>query len=135
MKRLLFVLFAAALVVPAAFAKGPSTASISGPGLGKTITLAGMGDASDLTQNTGFFPAVFGQSPDPMLPGKPTGKLGNLGGALTVQSNSLLSVCQPDALKTALVAAQAWAKTYTNKSNLACGAPKTCSGTQNTVCQ
>jgi hypothetical protein len=76
MKRLLFVLFAAALVVPAAFAKGPSEASISGPGLGKTITLAGMSDASDLTQNTGYFPAVFGQSPDPMLPGKPAGRLG-----------------------------------------------------------
>ena len=76
MKRLLFVLFTAALVVPAAFAKGPSEASISGPGLDKTITLAGMGDSSDLTQDAGFFPAVFGQSPDPMLPGKPAGKLG-----------------------------------------------------------
>ena len=76
MKRLLFVLFAAAFLAPAAFAKGPSEASISGPGLDKTIVLAGMGDSSDLTQDTGFFPAVFGQSPDPMLPGKPSGELG-----------------------------------------------------------
>jgi hypothetical protein len=76
MKRLLFVLFAAAFLAPAAFAKGPSEASISGPGLDKTIVLAGMGDSSDLTQDTGFFPAVFGQSPNPMLPGKPSGELG-----------------------------------------------------------
>jgi len=76
MKRLLFVLFAAALLAPAAFAKGPSTASITGPGLGKTIRLAGMSDASDLTQNTGYFPAVFAQSPDPMLRSKPAGRLG-----------------------------------------------------------
>jgi hypothetical protein len=76
MKRLLFVLVVAAVLAPAALAKGPSSASISGPGLGKTITLKGMGDASDLTQNAGFFPAAFGQSPDPMLPGRPAGKLG-----------------------------------------------------------
>ena len=76
MKRLLFVLFAAAFLAPAAFAKGPSEASISGPGLDKTIVLAGIGDSSDLTQDTGFFPAVFGQSPDPMLPGRPSGELG-----------------------------------------------------------
>jgi hypothetical protein len=73
---------AAGLVLPAtAAAKGPSAAAISGPGLGKTIKIGGSGESSgtplgDLTMQAGFFPAAFGQSPDPMLPGKPAGKLG-----------------------------------------------------------
>jgi hypothetical protein len=76
MKRLLFVLCAAALLAPAALAKGPSEASITGPGLSKPITFKGMDDASKLTEYTGVFPAAFGQSPDPMLKGRPAGKLG-----------------------------------------------------------
>jgi hypothetical protein len=76
MKRFLFVLFAAALLAPAALAKGPSEASITGPGLNKTITFKGMGDSSKLTEYAGFFPSAFGQSPDPMLQGRPAGKLG-----------------------------------------------------------
>ena len=76
MKRLLFVLCAAALLAPAALAKGPSEASITGPGLSKPITFNGMDDASRLTEYTGVFPAVFGQSPDPMLKGRPAGSLG-----------------------------------------------------------
>ena len=76
MKRLLFVLCAAALLAPAALAKGPSEASITGPGLSKAITFKGMDDASKLTEYTGVFPAAFGQSPDPMLKGRPTGRLG-----------------------------------------------------------
>jgi hypothetical protein len=76
MKRLLFVLFAAALLAPTALAKGPSEASITGPGLSKPISFKGMGDASKLTEYAGVFPAAFGQSPDPMLKGRPTGKLG-----------------------------------------------------------
>lgn len=76
MRRLLFVLFCAALLVPAALAKGPSEASITGPGLSKTISFKGMGDASKLTEYAGVFPAAFGQSPDPMLKGRPAGKLG-----------------------------------------------------------
>ena len=76
MKRFLFVLIAAALLAPAALAKGPSEASITGPGLSKAITFKGMDDASRLTEYTGVFPAVFGQSPDPMLKGRPAGKLG-----------------------------------------------------------
>jgi len=75
MKRLLFVL-CAALLAPAALAKGPSEASITGPGLSKAITFKGMDDASKLTEYTGVFPAAFGQSPDPMLKGRPAGKLG-----------------------------------------------------------
>jgi hypothetical protein len=76
MKRLLFVLCAAALLAPAALAKGPSEASITGPGLSKAITFKGMDDASRLTEYAGVFPAVFGQTPSPMLKGRPAGKLG-----------------------------------------------------------
>jgi hypothetical protein len=76
MKRLLFALCAAALLTPAALAKGPSEASIAGPGLSKTITFKGMDDASRLTEYAGVFPAVFGQTPSPMLKGRPAGKLG-----------------------------------------------------------
>jgi len=76
MKRLLFVLCAAALLAPAAVAKGPSEATITGPGLSRAITFKGMDDASKLTEFTGVFPSAFGQSPDPMLKGRPTGKLG-----------------------------------------------------------
>jgi hypothetical protein len=76
MKRLLFVLCAAALLAPAALGKGPSEASITGPGLSKPITFKGMDDASKLTEYTGVFPAAFGQSPDPMLKGRPAGRLG-----------------------------------------------------------
>ena len=76
MKRLVFVVCAAALFVPAALAKGPSEASITGPGLSKAITFKGMDDASRLTEYAGVFPAVFGQTPSPMLRGRPAGKLG-----------------------------------------------------------
>jgi hypothetical protein len=76
MKRLFFLL-ALALVLPAAaLAKGPSEATITGPGLDKAITLKGMDDSSRLTEYAGFFPAAFGQQPNPMLSGRPTGKLG-----------------------------------------------------------
>jgi hypothetical protein len=76
MKRLVFVVCAAALFVPAALAKGPSEASITGPGLSRAITFKGMDDASRLTEYAGVFPAVFGQTPSPMLEGRPAGKLG-----------------------------------------------------------
>jgi LPXTG-motif cell wall-anchored protein len=76
MKRLLFVLAAAALLAPAALAKGPSAASITGPGLSEALSFGGMDDSSRLTEYAGFFPAVFGQSPSPMLSARPVGKLG-----------------------------------------------------------
>jgi hypothetical protein len=60
---------------------------------------------------------------------KPTGKLANLSGNLTVQSNGALVTCQPDALKAAL-AAGGWAHTYSQSGNLACS--KSCVGA---VCQ
>ena len=81
MKRLLFLLAIAALALPAAaLAKGPSEASITGPGLGKAITIVGAEEEGSplmsFAEQTGFFPAAFGQQPDPMLPGKPKGALG-----------------------------------------------------------
>jgi hypothetical protein len=71
----------AALVLPAAAsAKGPTEGSISGPGFSKVVKVlydGGGGSAGDnLTQESGFFPAAFGQSPDPMLHRKPAGPLG-----------------------------------------------------------
>jgi hypothetical protein len=75
MKRLLFALAAAALVAPAALAKGPSQATVTGPGLDEAIAFKGLGDSSSLTEQAGFFPAVFGQTPSPMIK-RPAGKLG-----------------------------------------------------------
>ena len=80
--RLVLVLRAAALVLPAAAAaKGPGEASITGPGLGKALKIAGNGESmqtqlGQITDLAGFFPAAFGQSPDPMLKQAPTGDLG-----------------------------------------------------------
>jgi hypothetical protein len=69
------------LLPAAAAAKGPSAASISGGPLAKTIRISGNGETDQtplgrLTMEAGFFPAAFGQSPDPMLPTRPKGKLG-----------------------------------------------------------
>jgi hypothetical protein len=81
MKRLLFLLAVAALALPAAaLAKGPSEASITGPGLSKAIVIAGAEAEGtpimDLADATGFFPAAFGQEPDPMTSARPKGNLG-----------------------------------------------------------
>lgn len=80
MKRFLLVLVAALALPAAAAAKGPDRASISGRGL-ETITLAGNGESmqnglGELTAHAGFFPAVFQESPDPMLDSAPTKSLG-----------------------------------------------------------
>jgi hypothetical protein len=81
MKRMFVLLAIAALAVPAtAAAKGPSGASIDGPGTGGGINLSGSLEAGtdfgDFTTWTGFFPAVFRQTPDPMLDARPEGDLG-----------------------------------------------------------
>ena len=82
MKRALLILALAALALPAtALGKGPSEAVINGPGSGGGgITLTGC-CANDtptmmLAERAGFFPAVFTQTPDPMLDARPTGDLG-----------------------------------------------------------
>lgn len=81
------VLFAAVLTVflmaaATAVAKGPTAARITGPGLSGPLLLNGFGESGDgspmavLTMDGGFFPATFGESPDPMLPGRPRVELG-----------------------------------------------------------
>jgi hypothetical protein len=82
MKRLLVLVALVALALPAAaLAKGPSEASLNGPGLGKTVKFTGSESEPGSTLITladaaGFFPAVFAQEPDPMLQGRPKGDLG-----------------------------------------------------------
>jgi hypothetical protein len=82
MKRLFVLAAVAALALPAtAIGKGPSGASINGPGSGGGINISGDGESGgtplgDLTQQAGFFPAAFGQQPDPMLKDAPEGTLG-----------------------------------------------------------
>ena len=84
MNRSMLVLAALALglLLPAAAAaKGPSAAAISGGPLAKTIKISGNGETDatplgQLTMEAGFFPAAYGQSPDPMLPSRPKGNLG-----------------------------------------------------------
>jgi hypothetical protein len=85
MKRLVLALVAVLLVamlIPAgALAKGASEARIEGPGLDEPISLAGEGrpggvELMQLAENAGFFPAAFGQIPDPMLRTRPTGEFG-----------------------------------------------------------
>jgi hypothetical protein len=83
MKRLAFVLLAAAVLAPAALAKGPSAATITGPGLGHALSVRGTemsGALGDLTQYSGFFPAAFGQQPSPLLVRRPA----NLGPRYTI---------------------------------------------------
>ena len=81
MKHVFLTLVVAALCLPAtALGKGPSGASIDGPGSGR-ISFAGDGESGgtqlgDLTQQAGFFPAVFAQEPNPMLASRPKGDLG-----------------------------------------------------------
>jgi hypothetical protein len=84
MKQLLIATLAASLVAAfsasQALAKGPSEASIDGPGLSAPVVFSGTeasGPLGELTQEAGFFPAAFGgQVPDPMLKRRPSGDLG-----------------------------------------------------------
>jgi hypothetical protein len=80
---LLVALLAVFLMAAAtALAKGPTAARITGPGLSSPLLLNGIGESGDgspmavLTMEGGFFPATFGESPDPMLPGRPKAELG-----------------------------------------------------------
>ncbi|HEU5280254.1 MAG TPA: hypothetical protein VFU26_15295 [Gaiellaceae bacterium] len=80
---LLAAALAAALLLPAtAAAKGPASATITGPGLDHAITIAGDGEGSPssplgvLIMQGGFFAQVFGQSPDPTFLKRPAEWLG-----------------------------------------------------------
>lgn len=72
----------AALALPAvATAKGPTSASISGPGTARTLAVSGNGEMpgnplGTLTTAGGFFAQMFGQVPDPTLKARPKGTLG-----------------------------------------------------------
>src|SRR5438132_13941556 len=87
MKLVLLVAATAALCSLAfagtAAAKGPSQATISGPGLGQPIVLRGDAESnassrfSVIVQESGFFATVFGgQVPDPTLKARPAGDVG-----------------------------------------------------------
>jgi hypothetical protein len=82
MKRVLIMLAIVALAVPAAaLGKGPSGASVNGPGSGGGLTISGDGESGgtplgNLTEQAGFFPAAYGQEPNPMLSARPKGNLG-----------------------------------------------------------
>jgi hypothetical protein len=86
MKRVLLVPFAlvlaGALLPAAALGKGAREATITGPGLSGPLDLTGSGEPGSggrlgtIAEMAGFFAAVFGQSPDPMLGERPEGALG-----------------------------------------------------------
>jgi hypothetical protein len=73
----------AALVATApAAAKGPSSASLTGPGLDRAIPIRGEGESGtgtplgSLVELGGFFPQMFVQIPDSTIRTKPAGDLG-----------------------------------------------------------
>ncbi len=83
MKYLIALGAVVALLLPAtAGAKGPSKASITGPGLSTPLAIDGYGEGDSstplglLVSEGGFFPQVFGQSPNPLLRATP-GRLGS----------------------------------------------------------
>ncbi len=74
---------AAALALPSlAAAKGPESASISGPGLNRSLAVRGEGEGGtgtplgSLVDLGGFFPQMYGQLPSPTLRIRPQGTLG-----------------------------------------------------------
>jgi hypothetical protein len=85
MRRLLLLAAAltALLLFPAvANAKGPSAATIAGPGLAHVLTINGYGEGGDssplgiLVSQAGFFPQAFGQTPVATTRSRPTDWLG-----------------------------------------------------------
>ena len=81
MKRSLAIVLAVLAFPASALAKGPSAATITGPGLKHPLVLFGKESNQSsrlyrLVDAAGFFPATFGQSPDPMLKTRPAGTLG-----------------------------------------------------------
>jgi hypothetical protein len=82
MRRYLIAAALVALLLPAvAAAKGPASATVSGPGLEGTLDIRGNGEGpgtalGTLTDSGGFFAQMFGQTPDPTSTTRPAGKLG-----------------------------------------------------------
>jgi hypothetical protein len=73
---------AALTATASASAKGPSAASLTGPGLDHALPVKGLGEAGPVTPLGslvwfgGFFPQAFGGSPDPTVRTRPAGYLG-----------------------------------------------------------
>jgi uncharacterized protein (DUF58 family) len=82
MRRYVVAAAVVALVLPAvAAAKGPVSVTISGPGLDRSLAIAGDGEGpgtalGTLAAASGYFPQMFGQSPDPTLASRPKATLG-----------------------------------------------------------
>jgi hypothetical protein len=82
MRRYLVAVALVALALPTlAAAKGPASASISGPGLERALAIRGNGEGlgtalGTLANASGFFPQMFGQAPDPTLATRPSATLG-----------------------------------------------------------
>jgi hypothetical protein len=82
MKRILIFLVLVALALPgSAVAKGPSAASIDGPGAGGGIKISGDGESAgtqlgNLAMQAGLPDALFQSQPNPMLAERPTRDLG-----------------------------------------------------------
>jgi hypothetical protein len=78
---LALLLFLTLLLPGTAAAKGPTEATIKGPGLNSPLAVSGYGEGGPtplgrLVDWGGFFPQAFGQSPDPILTARPAGLLG-----------------------------------------------------------
>ena len=78
MRVLLTLIAIATLVLPAsALGKGPTAATMDGPSGGITFGGdEGSGPLGALVQQSGWFAAVFEQTPNPMLASRPKGDLG-----------------------------------------------------------
>jgi hypothetical protein len=83
MKRLLVLALAlAGVFAGAATAKGPTAATIRGPGLDRAIVVGGDAEGNvnsafgRFVQQAGFFPQVFTQTPDSTSHVRPQGALG-----------------------------------------------------------
>jgi hypothetical protein len=75
-------MLAGLVVIAPAAAKGPSAASLTGPGLDHAIPVKGDGEAGpgtqlgSLVQLGGFFPQMFAEFPDPTTRTRPAADLG-----------------------------------------------------------
>ena len=82
MRRYFLAAALVALVLPAlAAAKGPVSASVTGPRLDGPLLIRGDGEGpgtalGTLAMKSGFFAQMFGQTPDPTLASRPAGSLG-----------------------------------------------------------
>jgi hypothetical protein len=76
----LTVLFAILIAPGVAAAKGADAATITGAGLATPISVSGNHGPPDiiprLAEQSGFYPGVFAEQPDPMLTAAPPGDLG-----------------------------------------------------------